>query len=338
VRGVRPERRLNPVLHPRKALFSSEKALPSLAVCEHIAGSERFLDKALQLQADMGPLFDVTGDCEDGAPAGEEQSHAEMIARLIASAGNRFGRVGARIHDLANPAWKTEAEILIGQSAQRLAYLTLPKAHGLGDVSQALDFISRCSTQNGWPRPIPLHVMIETHGALRDVHAIAAQPGVETLDFGIMDFVSSHQGAIAAKANRSPGQFEHRLIVRAKSEIAAAALANGVVPTHNVTLALNLRSQVFDDALRARREFGFLRMWSIHPSQIEPIIDALKPDYAEIGNAAEVLLAAAAANWAPIRYLDELYDRASYRYCWQILERARATGMEIPSAAEAAFY
>jgi citrate lyase subunit beta / citryl-CoA lyase len=338
LRRVRPERDLNPVLHPRTALFSSEKPLPSLAVCEHIAGSERFLGKALQLQADMGPLFDITGDCEDGAAAGAEKSHAQMIAQLIASAGNRFARVGARIHDLTNPSWTTEAEILIGQSAKRLAYLTLPKANSVSDVSQVLDFIARCATRNGWQRPITLHVMIETQGALRDVQAIATLPGVETLDFGIMDFVSSHQGAISAKANRSPGQFEHRLIVRAKAEIAAAALANAVVPTHNVTLALNQRSQVFDDALRARREFGFLRMWSIHPSQIEPIIDALRPDYAEVGNAAEVLLAAAAANWAPIRYLDELYDRASYRYYWQILERARATGMEIPSAAEAAFY
>jgi citrate lyase subunit beta/citryl-CoA lyase len=36
----------------------------------------------------------------------------------------------------------------------------------------------------------------------------------------------------------SPGQFEHPLIVRAKCEIAAAALANGVVPSHNVTTEL----------------------------------------------------------------------------------------------------
>jgi citrate lyase subunit beta/citryl-CoA lyase len=329
---------LNHSPHPREILFGGDKALPNLAACEHIAGSERFLRKALQLQADMGPLFDITGDCEDGAPAGEEQPHAEMIARLIASADNHFARVGARIHGVTHPAWKSECETLIELAGQCIAYLTLPKANSVDDVSRAIDFIAGCASLAGCERAIPLHVLIETHGALHDVQAIAALPAVETLDFGIMDFVSGHLGAIPATANRSPGQFEHRLIVRAKAEIAAAALAHGVVPAHNVTLALNQRDQVFDDALRARREFGFLRMWSIHPSQIEPIIDALKPDYAEVGNAAEVLLAAAAANWGPIRYLDELYDRASYRYSWRILERARATGVEIPPAARAAFY
>jgi hypothetical protein len=53
-----------------------------------------------------------------------------------------------------------------------------------------------------------------------------------------MDFVSGHHGAIPGSAMKSPGQFEHPLIVRAKCEIAAAALANGVVPSHNVTTEL----------------------------------------------------------------------------------------------------
>ena len=71
-----------------------------------------------------------------------------------------------------------------------------------------------------------MHVLIETHGALRDVWQIAALPGVESIDFGLMDFVSGHHGAIPASAMRSPGQFEHRLIARAKAEVVAAALAD----------------------------------------------------------------------------------------------------------------
>ena len=35
----------------------------------------------------LGPLFDITFDCEDGASAGNEEAHAQMIAGLLASDG-----------------------------------------------------------------------------------------------------------------------------------------------------------------------------------------------------------------------------------------------------------
>jgi citrate lyase subunit beta/citryl-CoA lyase len=88
-------------------------------------------------------------------------------------------------------------------------------------------------------REIPVHVLIETPGALHEVWQIAALPHVESIDFGLMDFVSAHHGAIPGSAMRSPGQFAHALIARAKCEIAAAALGNGVIPAHNVTTELN---------------------------------------------------------------------------------------------------
>ena len=48
-----------------------------------------------------------------------------------------------------------------------------------------------------------------------------------------------------------------------------------MVPAPNVSLDLNSPYNVFRDAWRARNDFGFLRMWSIHPSQIQPIVDAM---------------------------------------------------------------
>ena len=93
-------------------------------------------------------------------------------------------------------------------------------------------------TRTADKRALPVHVLIETLGALHDVWEIAGLPGVESIDFGLMDFVSDHHGAIPGAAMKSPGQFEHPLIVRAKCEIATAALARGIVPTHNVTTEL----------------------------------------------------------------------------------------------------
>jgi citrate lyase subunit beta/citryl-CoA lyase len=50
------------------------------------------------------------------------------------------------------------------------------------------------------------------------------------------------------------------------------------------------------------------------------------------------VLAAQAAQWAPIRHRDTLHDRASYRYFWQVLERAQRTGQPLPAEVRAAFF
>ena len=95
---------------------------------------------------------------------------------------------------------------------------------------------------------------------------------------------------------------------------------------------------VAQDARRARDDFGFLRMYSIHPRQIQPIVDALKPGLEEVGRASEILLQAQHTNWGPIRYGNAMHDRASYRYFWQVLRQARACAVPIPADAEKAFF
>ena len=322
--------------HPRDALFAGEKAFPVLAACEHFAGSEKLIGKAMDLQAEYGPVFDITCDCEDGAAAGEEREHAIMVARLINSARNPFLRAGARIHDPGHPAWRQDVDIILGEAGDKVAYITVPKATRHEQVQETIDYIA--SRGAGASRPVPIHVLVETHGALRDVFRIASLPGIEVLDFGLMDFVSGHHGAIPAAAMRSPGQFEHALLARAKADMVAAALANGIVPAHNVCLNLKDAQVIAADAARARNDFGFLRMWSIYPAQILPIVNAMRPDFTEVDDAAGILLAAADASWGPIQYKGELHDRATYRYFWSVLEKAKVTGMALPSAARQRFF
>ncbi|MBK6602723.1 MAG: CoA ester lyase [Betaproteobacteria bacterium] len=324
-------------LAPQAALYGRDRPLPALAPCVHYAGSERFIAKALALQGERRLNFDVAADCEDGAPVGGEREHARMIARLIAGDGNRCDRAGARIHDLSHPAWRDDLEILVGECGDRLAFLTLPKAESADDVLRFADAVALGVARRGLGREIPLAVMIETHGAVHDAWRIAAVPGLVSLDFGTLDFVSAHHGAIPAAAMESPGQFDHRLLRRAKCETAAAALAHAVVPAHGVTRALDDPQAVFEDARRARQEFGFLRMWSIHPSQIEPIVRAMQPSPAEISEAAAVLAAAQAADWAPLAAAGKLHDRGSYRYFWSVLQRAHAAGSALPESAAGYF-
>ena len=324
--------------HPRDALFSGEKPFPVIPACEHFAGSEKLIGKALELQAKMGPLFDITCDCEDGAEAGKEKQHAEMIVDVLSSAKNTLAMAGVRIHDYTHAHWRKDVDILVAGAGKSLAYVTLPKPTSAAQVAEMIAYIGSVAARKRIGREIPVHVLVETHGALNDAWDIAALPGVQVLDFGLMDFVSGHHGAIASSNMRSPGQFEHPLIVRAKARIAACALAHGVVPAHNVSLDLRNAYNVFRDAWRARTEFGFLRMWSIHPSQIQPIVDAMKPDLREVADASAILLSAQRANWGPIQYQGELHDRATYRYFWELLQKAQVTGVTLPEEASDAFF
>ena len=207
---------------------------------------------------------------------------------------------------------------LLSGAGERVAYITIPKSTSVAEVAEVIAYIRKGCVRLGVERVIPIHVLIESQGALRDVWQIAELPGVEVLDFGLMDFISGHRGAIGSAAMRSPGQFEHRLVARAKTEIVAAALANGVVPAHNVTLDLKNPDQTREDARRARESFGFLRMWSIHPVQIDAILDAMRPDFSGLQTACAVLFEAQEADWGPIQCHGQLHDRASYRDLWQL--------------------
>ncbi|ENO77789.1 HpcH/HpaI aldolase [Thauera sp. 27] len=325
-------------LHPAQVLFAGEKPFPALPAVDHYAGAEKLMLKALKLQQELGPVFDITCDCEDGAAAGAEAEHAHMVVEMVNGAENHYGRVGARIHDITHPHWQRDLEILVGGAGHRLAFVTLPKVRSVADAATQINELRRVEAACSLARALPVHVLIETHGALREAWEIAALEGVESLDFGLMDFVSGHHGAIPGSAMKSPGQFEHPLIVRAKADIAAAALANGVVPSHNVTTELRDVAVIRHDADRARREFGYLRMWSIHPNQILPIVAAMQPDFTEVEEAVEILVSAQDTAWGPIQHKGRLHDRASYRYYWELLQRARHTGVELPHEIRQRFF
>jgi citrate lyase subunit beta / citryl-CoA lyase len=322
-----------PSAHPREVLFADGAPAPLLPVCDHYCGTEPRMRKALALQAEMGPVFDITLDCEDGAAVGNEAAQAQLCADVLMSPANLFGRVGVRMHHMGHPAFKTDLATLLGSAGTSLAYVMLPKPRHVLDVQEAIALIDQaCNT------PVPVHVLIETHGALHDVWAIAALPRVASLSFGLMDFVSAHQGAIPRSAMTAGGQFEHPLIVRAKLEIAAACHAHGKTPSHCVVTEFTDIAALSTAAEMARQRLGYTRMWSIHPAQIAPIVQAFAPTAAELEDAVAIIVAAQTASWAPIRFDDQLHDRASYRYFWQLIERAQAAKVALPLRVQEAWF
>jgi citrate lyase subunit beta / citryl-CoA lyase len=341
-------------MHPRQVLLGAAAAAGVIPVCDHYSGVEARMVKSLALQAQMTQefgacVFDVSLDCEDGAPVGREKEHAHMV---VALANQSFGaasgikpRIAARVHPVDHPAFESDVAVIVGGAAQSLCHLMIPKVESAADVDLAVAAVDRAASKVGRSSPLPLHVLIESPAAVHRAFQIAAHPRVQSLSFGMMDFVSAHGGAIPASAMASDaasmaaglGQFAHPLITRAKLEIASACHAFGKVPSHCVVTEFTDVLAMKTAASRAAREFGFTRMWSIHPHQIRPILEAFAPSASEVDEAAAIVVAAQQAEWAPIQVEGRLHDRASYRYYWQVLERAHQSGRALPPRAQAYF-
>jgi len=343
--------------HPRDVLLGAQAAAAGLPVCDHYSGVEARMRKSLALQAELSEefgacVFDVTLDCEDGAPVGGEAEHAQMVAALALeamadarrSSRRARPRVAVRVHPVDHPAFEQDVEILLGQAGSAFCHVMIPKVETVADVVRAAWTIDQCFGQVQGATPVPLHALIESAAAVHRAFDIAAHPRIQSLSFGLMDFVSSHGGAIASNAMRFDAvdggatldQFHHPLVVRAKLEIASACHAHGKVPSHCVVTELGEPS-VIGVAAGQAAQLGYTRMWSIHPSQIRGIVMALAPAQHEIEIAARVVAAGSAEHWAPVAVDGRLHDRASYRYFWQLLERAHQTGCKLPVGVELLF-
>ena len=158
--------------HPKEALFESGKSLPIIPTCEHFAGSEKLILKGFEMQKKLGPVFDITCDCEDGAETGKEVEHANMIVRVVNSDENPYAMAGTRIHDHSHPDWRQDVDILVPGAGEKLAYITLPKSTCYEDAKTQIEYIQKVAKEAGISREIPIHVLIETHGALQDVEKI----------------------------------------------------------------------------------------------------------------------------------------------------------------------
>ena len=316
--------------HPRDILLGAQAATGFLPVCDHYSGVETRMRKSLQLQTEMieefgACVFDVTLDCEDGAPVGGEADHAAMVVALVALSSSK-ARVAVRVHPVDHPAFEADIATIAGKVGDQLSHIMVPKVESVQDVMKITTALSSAGADH-----LPIHVLIESPAAVHCAFDIAAHPRVQSLSFGLMDFVSSHGGAIPADGMSSHGQFSYPLVVRAKLEIASACHANRKTPSHCVVTEFNDADAMTMAARRAFHEFGYTRMWSIHPNQIRPILAAFAPTEGEIEDATKIIASAARENWAPISFEGKLHDRASYRYYWQVLERAHQTGRVLPT-------
>jgi citrate lyase beta subunit len=211
--------------------------------------------KSLALQRELydefgACVFDVTLDCEDGAPVGAEAEHAALVAELLDGADARC-RVGVRLHAVDHPAFGQDAQTIVGRAAvlgsAQPAYIMLPKVESVACVDAAVAAIDAAGGG-----ALSVHVLLESPLAIHRAHDIAAHPRVESLSFGLMDFVSAHGGAIPSSGMGLTASLRTPLVVRAKLELASAAHAHGKVPSHCVVTEFRDQAALHAAAFKAR--------------------------------------------------------------------------------------
>src|SRR3954452_16266975 len=127
--------------HPRDVLLGAQGRTGFLPVCDHYSGVEARMRKSLQLQAEMTEefgacVFDVTLDCEDGAPVGGEAEHAALVVALAWLAG-RKQRVAVRVHPVDHLVFEQDIAIIAGKAGGKLCHVMLPKVESVQDIERA---------------------------------------------------------------------------------------------------------------------------------------------------------------------------------------------------------
>ncbi len=117
--------------------------------------------KSLQLQAELTEefgacVFDVTLDCEDGAPVGGEAEHAALVTELALGAAPQ-ARVAVRVHPVDHASFDADVAKIAGLAGQRLCHLMVPKVESVADVDRAVAALDAAGAS-----ALPLHVLIES--------------------------------------------------------------------------------------------------------------------------------------------------------------------------------
>ncbi|GGG05604.1 MULTISPECIES: aldolase/citrate lyase family protein [Cysteiniphilum] len=287
------------------------KKLYQLPVCEHYVNTVKQLQKIVDLQTKSHRDFDVIIDFEDGLGTEDKIKCAQQLM-LACEKSPQHLRFGVRLPQVNHPQMSALLELL-QKLLHRIAYITLAKVQHVTDIDLFIGHITQTHPFK-LNSELKIHVLIEDYYGLNNADEIAAHPNVECLIFGIIDFVQNANGAIPYTAVFSPDQFEHLLIQDAKVRLAKAAITHGKIAAHNASMEIDNLDTIYKEAKTAAHRYGFSRMLSIHPNQIDQIISAFSLAEGELQQVVNLLDKARNNKWRPIVYEGRFYDLPSYKH------------------------
>lgn len=245
----------------------------------------------------------VVLDLEDAVPPERKAQARQAIAEwLAACTPAQRAHTVLRCQAVGQPGWAQDLAVAQpwAGAAQSAPQLMLAKAESPEQMAQTQ---ALCA--------LPVLALIESARGVLAAPQIAATPGVARLVFGTLDFALDL--GVAA---------EPAALAQAASLLALASRAAGLPqPVAGVTTALQDTSALQQDWAWAA-SLGFGAKLCIHPSQVAPLHDAMRPSTERLAWAQRVLAAAAAAGGAACQVDGRMVDAPVIAEARRLLARA----------------
>lgn len=253
--------------------------------------------KALASGADI-----VCIDLEDAVPEGEKEAARSAALAAISS----DSRIAIRLNALSTRAGIADL-LALAQATSRPSLLLLPMIEHAAEVA-----IARRVLDDAAMSLVPL---IETVEGLDNAARIAADPGVAMVMLGGAD-LSAQLGVTLS--------WEPLLLARQRLVMAAAAAGKPAIDVPFVHL--DDGNGLVEETRRAKA-LGFKAKAAIHPAQIGPIHEVMRPTADEIAEAREAEAAFNASGGAAVRFRGKMLEAplmARYRRISEIGEMQHA--------------
>ncbi|MBT3143843.1 CoA ester lyase [Phaeobacter gallaeciensis] len=263
------------------------------------------LNKALESNADV-----VIFDLEDAVSAGRK----DIARSLTFDALSRTSRPAryVRVNDLASGYTAKDVEDTI---AGKPDGYVLPKCEGPHDIETLAEMIRRHGVS---PLPRILGICTETVRGVRNLMRMDWEhPMLVGLAWGGEDL----QANLGARSNRSAGGGYASPFALARDLMLFAARDANVLAIDAVYT--DFRNELgLTQETEAAKALGFDGKMAIHPGQIGPIHNALKPDQTEREWAAKVVALLEASETGVAQLDGEMLDRPHLKLAEQILARS----------------
>lgn len=240
------------------------------------ATSPHFFEKAARGSADA-----VFLDLEDAVIPAEKAAGRAAAIRALNEIDWGRKRMMVRVNGLDTP-WGYCDIVAVAENCPRLDVILLPKTGGRRDIECVETLLWGIETATGRQRPIGIEALIETALGMANVEAIAAaSPRLESLVFGVGDFIASMQTPDLVMGGFNPdyavltnpgdsgerqryyGDQWHFALAR----VATACRAYGLRPIDGPYTDFKDIEGYRASASRAR-SLGFEGKWAIHPTQV----------------------------------------------------------------------
>jgi citrate lyase subunit beta / citryl-CoA lyase len=234
------------------------------------------LAKAPTLGAD-----ELVIDLEDAVPAAEKDGARGAVVEALGTMDWGGVVVSVRVNAVGTP-WCHLDLIALGAADGPLRSIVMPKVEHPGDlefVDRLLDGVEAVVERR---ERVRVQALIETGAGVARVEEIAAAcPRLESLIIGYADLAGS-----LGRSSANTSDLHAWDAIR--DRVLVAARANGLQAIDGPYLGVHP-----DDHFRAGASWasglGFDGKWTIHPSQVAPLLELFQPSDSEIAYARQVL-------------------------------------------------